>query len=53
MKEDEEQLSQPAYFLNKNSGDVYMTWYRDNFPVDTDWVRISKKVYELITRSLN
>jgi hypothetical protein len=47
------QLEEPEHYLNKESGDLYIIWYIENRPIGKDWVKISRKCYDIITRSLN
>lgn len=47
MKE-EIKLENPRCFLNKETGDLFIIWWNSNMPYGTDWVEISKKVYDMI-----
>lgn len=41
----EEQFKEPEYYFNKETGDLFITWWAVNRPKDDCWVQISKLAY--------
>lgn len=38
-------LKSPEYYLNVETGDIYVIWWTGNRPTGKDFVKISQKVY--------
>lgn len=45
----EGRMDKPKFFLNKNNGDMLITWFTQNIPKEDFWVEISELCYNVIT----
>lgn len=46
-------MENPEYYLHVESGDLYSIWWEQNRPVDSSWVKVSKKVYDAVYEGMS